>query len=167
MAYRLGTYAGHHTLYDELDPSVAAARRAMHCPVGDFERDSQWALLDHHKDKRRLQAIELEMMKNEQRSMSKCGMRNCWCNENPGRGPEPGMSLDQHSKEYILTCFANFDPGMTLTQSPSEVSLTLPSSAISHYICFEFIFIRCFASFFSDLLPSSLHAGVENMLLYL
>lgn len=137
MAYRLGTYAGRHTLYDELDPSVAAARRAMDCPVSDLERDSQWALLDHHKDRRRLQAVELEWMKSEQRSMPKCGKQNCWCDENPGCSPDPGMPLGQHSKEYIPNFFAGVSqtppslPQLSLISYPFHLNFTVIPSLFS------------------------------------
>lgn len=84
MAYRLGRYAGHHTLYDELDPAVAAARRALHTPLTDEERAVQWALLKSHEEEqqrqqRREQALNQAQLEHAQLTAPKCGSQTCWC----------------------------------------------------------------------------------------
>jgi len=89
MAYRVGRYAGRHTLYDELDPAVAAAHRAFASPVTEDERLAQWALLGEAEAKRvedvrkrSVQAVEYSELVEATLTSPKCGNQTCWCSAN-------------------------------------------------------------------------------------
>ena len=108
MAYRVGRYAGHHTLYDELDPAVAAARRAFASPLTEDERLAQWALLKEAEErrteeirKRSVQAMEYSQLVEATLTSPKCGNLVCWCAANEGP-QDPQHYHTQHAMPVSL-----------------------------------------------------------------
>lgn len=113
MAYRVGRYAGRHTLYDELDPAVAAARRAFASPVTEDERLAQWALLkeadDRHLEqvhRRSLQAVEYSELVEATLTSPKCGNRGCWCAAN--EVPQYSQAYRTQNARPVSLCFPLF-----------------------------------------------------------
>ena len=124
MAYRVGRYAGRHTLYDELDPAVAAARRAFASPVNEDERLAQWALLKEAEDrrveeirKRSVQAVEYSELVEATLTSPKCGSQACWCLTNEG---------PQHSQGYHIQ-----------NEMPVSLQFLFPPPTVSAAICGE------------------------------
>ena len=138
MAYRLGTYAGHHTLYDELDPSMAASRRAIYNPISDEDRSLQWVLMQEIEERRRLEknergAFGLTERERVQVMSKKCGSTRCWCATNPGRiNPEDHRtSAGGFTIEYMDHVWRVMDQldGRVCTSYPvSETSVFVFSS---------------------------------------
>jgi len=115
MAYRVGRYAGRHTLYDELDPAAAAARRAFASPVTEDERLAQWALLKEAEErraeeirKRSVRAVEYSQLVEATLTSPKCGNRVCWCSTNEGPYSSKGYPDNQNAMPVSLRFFHMF-----------------------------------------------------------
>jgi len=134
MAYRVGRYAGRHTLYDELDPAAAAARRAFASPVTEDERLAQWALLKEVEDrrveeirKRSVQAVEYSELVEATLASPKCGNQVCWCSNNEGPQSSQGyhiqnaMPVSLHFPTFIIHCLCRLFVGRVGAEAELEL----------------------------------------------